>query len=63
MATLSEVNRHDRIVEAWGNLLDLLQEYDYELRADLFEGDVDIDVHRKHGDHLFTIDTIDRVTG
>lgn len=55
------VSRHDRLVEAYGKLKGLLTEFGYELRADDFEGKVDLDIHGARGDHLFNLDTIERV--
>lgn len=54
------VSRHDQLMEAYGKLRSLLREFGYELVADDWEGDVDLDVQVTGGDHLFTLDTIKR---
>ena len=54
------VSRHDQLVEAYAQFKRLLTEFGYELWADDFDGcDVDLDV-RSAGNHLFTIDTVER---
>lgn len=60
MATLSDTIRHDQLIEVYGQFKRLLTKFGYELRADDWEGDVDLDIHTQSGDHLFTIDTIER---
>lgn len=53
------VSRHDQLVEAYSQFKGLLTEFGCELWADDFEGEVDLEV-RSAGNHLFTIDTIER---
>lgn len=62
MATLFEANRHDEIVAVWTKLRRLLDEYGYELRADVYGNEVDIDVHdpRHYDGPLFTLESIER---
>lgn len=55
------VSRHDRLVEAYNKLKGLLTEFGYELRADGYGDNVDLDIHVAEGDHLFTLDTIGSV--
>lgn len=53
-------SRHDQIVSKYEELTDLLKSFGYELVADDWEGSVDLDIQTAEGDHLFTLDTVER---
>lgn len=61
MATSSDTaSRHEQIVSKYEELADLLKSFGYELVADDWEGNVDLDIQTTEGDHLFTLTTIER---